>query len=92
MTAKPRHLWSSGAPTASQGEDDFTPRPLRQRRSFSNAPGLQPRWAAQVERGVGRGKGNEQAACQLESRLRVGGSGGSQGTNGCISKVFANQI
>lgn len=30
----------SGAPVASQGEDDSTPRPCRQRRVYSKAPGL----------------------------------------------------
>ena len=71
MTATRSHLWGSGAPTASQGEDDSTPRPFRQRRNCSNVPGLQPRLQppAQVETEVSR------TGYQPESRLQVGGSG-----------------
>ena len=68
VTATRSHLWGSGAPTASQGEDDSTPRPFRRRRNCSNAPGLQPSWAAQVEHEIIR------AGYQPESRLQVGGS------------------
>ena len=71
VTATRSHLWGSGAPTASQEEDDSTPRPFKQRRNCSNVPGLQPRLQppAQVEREVSR------AGYQPESRLQVGGSG-----------------
>lgn len=39
----------------------------------------------------GRGKRNEEAAWQLGNRPKVGGSEESQGTDDCISKIYANK-
>lgn len=62
------HPAVSGALVASQGEDDSTPRPFRQRRVIQRL--LVSRLAELRmggEPGVGRGKGSEGADWQLES-------------------------